>query len=130
MFLPATRLRAPGTLRTALCYPCPTGEFETGRHRPGAGGGGSGALAGALDTTERWDRQLNDDEKQSFALARVMLQRPQWVVMNEAFEASRSGVSADGSRRCSQVSSKGSASSTSAREPSDQGVLQSAAAPR
>jgi putative ATP-binding cassette transporter len=39
-----------------------------------------------LDAPERWDRQLNDDEKQSLAIARVILQRPRWVVLNGAFE--------------------------------------------
>ena len=39
-----------------------------------------------LDLTERWDQRLNDDEKQSLAIARVILQRPRWVVLNGPFE--------------------------------------------
>ena len=39
-----------------------------------------------LDLTERWDQRLNDDEKQSLAIARVILQRPKWVVLNGAFD--------------------------------------------
>jgi putative ATP-binding cassette transporter len=39
-----------------------------------------------LDASVRWDRQLNDDEKQCLAIARVILQRPRWVVVNGAFE--------------------------------------------
>jgi putative ATP-binding cassette transporter len=35
---------------------------------------------------ERWDRQLTDDEKQRLAFARVTLQKPRWVVVNDAFD--------------------------------------------
>jgi len=39
-----------------------------------------------LGTTERWDRRLYDDEKQCLAFARVILQRPQWLVLNGALD--------------------------------------------
>ena len=39
-----------------------------------------------LDTSERWDRRLSDDEKQCLAFARVILQRPQWLVLNGALD--------------------------------------------
>ena len=39
-----------------------------------------------LDTVERWDRQLTDDEKQRLAFARVILQKPLWVVVNDALD--------------------------------------------
>ncbi len=35
---------------------------------------------------ERWDRQLTDDEKQRLAFARVILQKPLWVVVNDALD--------------------------------------------
>ena len=34
----------------------------------------------------RWDRDLTDDEKQCLAFARVVLQRPGWVVVNDALD--------------------------------------------
>jgi putative ATP-binding cassette transporter len=36
---------------------------------------------------DRWDRELTDDEKQCLAFARVVLQRPGWVVVNDALDA-------------------------------------------
>ena len=39
-----------------------------------------------LDTVDRWDRQLSDDEKQRLAFARVILQKPLWVVLNDALD--------------------------------------------
>ena len=35
---------------------------------------------------DRWDRELTDDEKQCLAFARVVLQRPGWVVVNDALD--------------------------------------------
>jgi putative ATP-binding cassette transporter len=44
-------------------------------------------LRPSLRSSERWDRRLNDDEKQCLAFARVIVQRPQWLVLNGALEA-------------------------------------------
>ena len=76
----------PGTLRTALCYPCATHEFDDAATVRALAAVGLERLQPLLDTTERWDQRLNDDEKQSLAIARVILQRPQWLVLNEALE--------------------------------------------
>jgi putative ATP-binding cassette transporter len=40
-----------------------------------------------LDENERWDRRLNDNDKQCLAVARVLVQRPRWVVLNRALAA-------------------------------------------
>lgn len=47
---------------------------------------GLGQLAPRLDEEDRWDRDLTDDEKQCLAFARVILQRPRWVVVNDALD--------------------------------------------
>jgi putative ATP-binding cassette transporter len=86
MFLPERAYIPPGTLRTALCYPCATHEFDDAAAVRALAEVGLERLQPLLDTTERWDQRLNDDEKQSLAIARVILQRPQWVVLNEALE--------------------------------------------
>jgi len=87
MFLPARAYVPPGTLRTALCYPCSTHDFEAAATDQALAEVGLERLRPLLDTTERWDRRLNDDEKQCLAFVRVILQRPQWVVLNGAFDA-------------------------------------------
>jgi len=99
MFLPARAYVPPGTLRNALCYPCSTHDFDdlaTGRALAAVG---LERLTPLLDTTARWDRQLNDDEKQLLAIARVLLQRPQWLVVNGVFE----GLDAASRRRIEAV---------------------------
>jgi putative ATP-binding cassette transporter len=86
MFLPARAYVPPGTLRTALCYPCATHEFGDEDAARALEKVGLERLRPMLDLAERWDQRLNDDEKQSLAIARVMLQRPRWVVLNGPFE--------------------------------------------
>jgi putative ATP-binding cassette transporter len=99
MFLPARAYVPPGTLRTALCYPCSTHDFDDLDTARALAAVGLERLTPLLDTTERWDRQLNDDEKQSLAIARVLLQRPQWLVLNGVFE----GLDAASRRRIEAV---------------------------
>jgi vitamin B12/bleomycin/antimicrobial peptide transport system ATP-binding/permease protein len=86
MFLPARAYVPPGSLRGALCYPCATHDFDDAATARALASVGLERLQPLLDTTERWDQRLNEDEKQSLAIARVILQRPQWVVLNGAFE--------------------------------------------
>jgi putative ATP-binding cassette transporter len=86
MFLPARAYVPPGTLRAALCYPCATHDFDDAATERALAAVGLERLQPQLDAALRWDRQLNDDEKQSLAIARVILQRPQWLVLNGVFE--------------------------------------------
>ena len=87
MFLPTRAYVPPGTLRTALCYPCSTVDFHDADTARVLAAVGLERLVPMLDSTDRWDRRLTDDEKQSLALARVLLQRPQWLVLNGVLDA-------------------------------------------
>ncbi len=86
MFLPARAYVPPGSLRAALCYPCATDDFDDAASARALSKVGLERLHPLLDTSERWDQRLNDDEKQCLAIARVMLQRPRWVVLDGAFD--------------------------------------------
>ena len=86
MFLPARAYVPPGTLRAALCYPCATHDFDDAATERALAAVGLERLQPLLDATLRWDRELNDDEKQSLAIARVILQRPRWLVLNGVLE--------------------------------------------
>ena len=39
-----------------------------------------------LGKADRWDRRLSDEEKQRVAFARVILQRPRWVVIDNVLD--------------------------------------------
>jgi vitamin B12/bleomycin/antimicrobial peptide transport system ATP-binding/permease protein len=86
MYLPASAYVPPDTLRAALAYPHAAAEYADAAIAQALTDVGLQRLQQQLDTVERWDRQLNDDEKQCLAFARVILQQPQWVVVNGAFD--------------------------------------------
>ena len=87
MFLPERAYVPPGTLRDALTYPRAAADYEDAAIARALADVGLDHLLPLLDTTDRWDRRLKENEKQSLAFARVCLQRPQWLVVNGAFDA-------------------------------------------
>ena len=86
MFLPERAYVPPGTLRAALAYPHAPGTYDDAAITRALAAVGLEHLSPSLDVTDRWDRRLNEDEKQTLAFARVVLQRPKWLVVNGAFE--------------------------------------------
>ena len=40
-----------------------------------------------LDVVRRWDRELSEDEQRALAFARVLLQAPAWVLIDEVFDS-------------------------------------------
>jgi vitamin B12/bleomycin/antimicrobial peptide transport system ATP-binding/permease protein len=86
MFLPVRAYAPAGTLRDALAYPHPHTNFDPADMAKALADVGLQHLHPKLDVEERWDRELTDDEKQSLAFARVILQKPSWVVANDALD--------------------------------------------
>ncbi len=87
MFLPARAHVAPGTLGATLAYPRSAAAYDDATLAQALSDVGLEHLRPSLHSFERWDRRLNDDEKQCLAFARVLVQRPQWLVLNGALEA-------------------------------------------
>jgi putative ATP-binding cassette transporter len=86
MFLPVRAYVPPGPLRTALAYPHSTDVYDSAIVAGALAKVGLEHLVPVLDSEERWDRRLTDEEKQSVAIARVILQKPSWVVLNHALD--------------------------------------------
>jgi len=86
MFLPARAYVPPGTLRAALAHPHAAGDHDDAAIDSALTAAGLQHLRSLLDTTDRWSTRLNEEEKQSLAIARVLLQRPQWLVMDGSFD--------------------------------------------
>jgi len=95
MFIPSRAYMPPGTLRAAIVYPQSNLEFDDAAIAKAFTDLGIERLLPALDKSDRWDR-LNDDEKQCLAFVRAILQKPRWLVLDDAFAlmgtASRSRV--------------------------------------
>ena len=87
VFMPTPGYAPPGTLREALAYPHPPRTYDDARIREAFAVVGLDHFAPMLDENKRWDRRLNDNDKQCLAMARVLLQRPRWVVLNRALAA-------------------------------------------
>ncbi len=86
MFMPVRAYVPPGALRDAVAYPQSADVYETAAMAKALADVGLERLEPLLDTVGRWDRQLTDDEKQRLAFARVILQKPLWVVVNDALD--------------------------------------------
>lgn len=110
IFVPTPGYAPPGTLRASLAYPHPAESYDSAQIAKAFAIVGLDHLELRLDETERWDRLLSDKEKQSLAIARVILQRPRWMVLNRAL----AGLDAGFRRRLEDVF---------ARELPDIGVL-------
>lgn len=73
-----------GSLREVLAYPLAVEGFETGAYLHALERLGLERLTAVLDATERWDRELSQEEQIKLAFARIVLQRPPWLIMDDA----------------------------------------------
>ena len=74
-----------GTLREVMAYPSKVENFAAEAFSQALGRLGLEHLASQLDVTIRWDRELSQDEQVSLAFARIVLQRPAWVLVDDTF---------------------------------------------
>jgi putative ATP-binding cassette transporter len=84
LFLPQKPYLPIGTLREALSYPEAPTEFDEGTIRDALDACGLGYLAGRLEESRHWALELSPGEQQRLAFARVLLQRPDWLFLDEA----------------------------------------------
>ncbi len=73
-----------GSLRAAVCYPSHPGTFPDEQMVAALHAFGLDALATRLDDDQPWEQKLSAHEQQRLALARVLLQQPDWIVFDEA----------------------------------------------
>jgi len=76
-----------GTLREALCYPCPPDAFPAASIRHALECVGLVRLVRRMDERDNWGQVLPQRAQQQLGLARVLLHRPAWVFMEEATDA-------------------------------------------
>ena len=74
-----------GTLREVLAYPLKAESFDEGAFNRALYRLGLERLAPLLDDTRRWDRELNQDEQLCLAVARILLQKPPWILIDGTF---------------------------------------------
>ena len=76
-----------GTLRAAVSYPGAENAFDDARVRDALAQVGLEHLAPKLDSTLPWEQQLSVHEQQRLAIARALLQQPDWLLLDEATSA-------------------------------------------
>jgi len=72
-----------GTLKEVLAYPLEVDRFDNAAFTRALGRLGLERLVPLLDTTRRWDRELSQDEQLGLALARIVLQTPPWLLIDD-----------------------------------------------
>jgi len=73
-----------GSLREVLAYPSKVADFGDGAFAVALSRLGLGRLVPSLDVIKRWDQELSQDEQLSLAFARIVLQSPPWLVIDDA----------------------------------------------
>jgi putative ATP-binding cassette transporter len=87
MFLPQLPYAPLGDLRTVVCYPATADTFGDNEIRSALDAVALGHLVARLDDTADWSKVLSPGEQQRVAFARVLLNAPRAVFLDESTSA-------------------------------------------
>jgi vitamin B12/bleomycin/antimicrobial peptide transport system ATP-binding/permease protein len=87
LFLPQKPYLPIGTLREVVSYPMPPAGVDDTNLRDALDDVGLPELADKLDETCHWALQLSPGEQQRIAFARALVQKPDWLFLDEATSA-------------------------------------------
>ena len=83
LFLPQRTYLPIGTLKHAVAYPANAADFSDDAVREALAAVGLSAHAGDLAREENWVQLLSGGEQQRLAIARALLNKPDWLFMDE-----------------------------------------------
>jgi putative ATP-binding cassette transporter len=87
LFVPQWPYLPIGSLRAAVSYPSPEGTFADERIGEVLRRLELDQLAARLDDTASWDQRLSPHEQQRIAVARALLNEPEWLFLDKATSA-------------------------------------------
>lgn len=85
--MPRTPYLPAGTLKEVLAYPSAVDRLKEQEYTAALQRLGLHRLLPLLNEVRRWDHELNEDEQQAVAFARLMLHAPRWVLIDEALDS-------------------------------------------
>jgi vitamin B12/bleomycin/antimicrobial peptide transport system ATP-binding/permease protein len=84
LYLPTGTPYLPrGSLKEVLAYPLETEKFPDESFTRSMSRLGLDRLVPLLNETRRWDRELSQDEQLGLALARIVMQAPPWLLIDD-----------------------------------------------
>jgi putative ATP-binding cassette transporter len=85
-FMPPRPYLPTGTLRSAICYPATNGTFNAELEAT-LKLVGLDELLTQLDQVDTWGKVLSREMQQRLGLVRLLLYKPQWIFIQEAFDS-------------------------------------------
>lgn len=86
-FMPPRPYLPTDTLRKAICYPCLSCEFADELMQSCFELAGVSELLPLLDQAFDWEKTLLREQQQRLGVVRLLLQRPNWIFMQDALDS-------------------------------------------
>lgn len=86
-FMPPRPYLPTGSLRAAICYPSSHDAFTQDELEVALDLVGCRDLISQLDQVGDWEKNMEREQQQRLGMVRLLLQRPKWILMQEAFDS-------------------------------------------
>jgi putative ATP-binding cassette transporter len=84
-FMPPRPYLPTDSLRAAICYPADSSSFDQDVLENAFHLAGVQELIAQLDEVGDWEKNLEREQQQRLGLVRLLLQKPKWILMQDAF---------------------------------------------
>ncbi len=86
-FMPPRPFLPTGSLREAICYPSTGSDFTQADMESAFELARVTELLPQLDEAADWEKSLEREQQQRLGMVRLLLQRPKWIMIQEAFDS-------------------------------------------